>query len=402
MKGDKIGNLDPAKLHYMSLSFFEDVEFGRARLAVECTDFWLDQKLSMPGCTFKADAPQLSPAEIEKVPGALVATGSVDRLKLEVCARDGARIVIKPDEDRYWKAQGGTIAEEYQALKEDHEKNFEKLLGNIMQSQATPGAPAVTPGGDQADEAPADSSVVELESISKLKEIDIIEEEHPSEVPDVNIIRCKSGKVYLFAKKDKSLTKYCQLGGFGTGGYVSASDSGPAVAWNVTSDKSVVQIDDSTIRPDATSITCMSLYKLLVTLEKTKRISEHKVSYLDVKRKDQTDEELDGFTVTVRNAQKFKPMKNPNGRDEKASSKNMFNRCIETVEKSPYLLVAFRFRFERVGGTLKVQKPYIVTASALQLTKERPVQVGQHCWDVGQPDSKYKWRCQLMIEQKRS
>ena len=375
MKGDKVGNLDPSKLHYMSLSFIDETDFGKARLAVELTDYWLDSKFDMPGCAFKPEAPRLTAAEMEKVPGAAIATGNVDRLKLEVCAREGARIVIKSDEDRFWKAQGGTITEEYMALKQDHEQHYEKLLQNVIQPR-TGAAQTSAEGSPEAvpiEDGQPESSLIEIESYDKLKETETIAEEVGSEVPEVTLIRTESGKLFLFSKKDRSLTKHLQLGGFGTGGYVSTVD-GPCVQWNVTSDKSMIQVDDSTLRSDATSVTVMSLYKFLVTLEKTKRITDHKISYVDVKRKDESEEELDGFNVTVRNPQSFKPMKNPSGKEEKASGKNFFSRCIDNLKTSPALLVCFRFRFEKIGGTAKVQKPYVVTSRAITLTKDKPLQ----------------------------
>lgn len=55
-------------------------------------------------------------------------------------------------------------------------------------------------------------------------------------------------------------------------------------------DKSLVQVDDSTMWQDATSISCMSLYKLLVTLEKVKKNTDHKLSLVEVKRKEESEE----------------------------------------------------------------------------------------------------------------
>ena len=95
---------------------------------------------------------------------------------------------------------------------------------------------------------------------------------------------------------------------------------------------------------------------------------------MDVKRKEESEEELDGFEVTVRSPQIFKPMKNPSGKEEKASGKNVFSRCMDSLESSPALVVCFRFRFEKIGGTLKVQKPYVVLSRAIQLTKDKPLQ----------------------------
>ena len=146
--------------------------------------------------------------------------------------------------------------------------------------------------------------------------------------------------------------------------------------WNVDSDRSLVQIDDSTIRQDASSISTMSLYKLLITLEKTKRITEHRLSYIEVKRKQETEEDLDGFNGVVRSQQKFKMLRNPSGREEKPSGKNIFGRCVEAVEASPFVLVVFRWRFEKGRSQSQGAEGRMwLTKTALQLTKDKPLEV---------------------------
>lgn len=148
---------------------------------------------------------------------------------------------------------------------------------------------------------------VQLESLAKLENV---QENVSSEVPDIQIYRTEN-KIFLVAKKDKNCPKNTQIGGFGTGAYVSTSDESSGVKWNVDSDKVLVQIDDSTIRSDASSISTMTLYKLLIVLEKTKRSTEHKLSYIDVARKSQTEHELDSFEVKVRTHMKYKLVRNP-------------------------------------------------------------------------------------------
>ena len=379
-KNEKIGSLEPGKLHYLSVSFIDDVEFGKARLLCELTDHWLDKTIQVPGFKFKAEAPKITEAEIAKIPGAAAAVSSVDKIKFEVCVRDGARVIIKPDEDRYWSAQKGALSEEYASLKEDHVKTYEKLLSNIMPGFS--GTGASLNGAPGEDDPPGVNETVDpnaseplvYESVEKLKENESVAEEVASEIPEVTIYRCESGRIFIMAKKDKSLPKHCQLGGFGTGTYVSADDTAEGVAWNVTSDKALVQVDDSTIRQDATSVTTMSLYRLLVTLEKTKRVTEHKLSHLEVSRKQESEDELDGFLVTVRSQQKYKPIPNATGRQEKPSGKNVFSRCIASVESSCWLRVAFRWRYEKVGGCCKVQKPYVILERATSLEKNQPLQ----------------------------
>ena len=51
--------------------------------------------------------------------------------------------------------------------------------------------------------------------------------------------------------------------------------------------------------------------------------------------------------------------------------KNVFSRAIESVEGSSFLLVTFRWCYERVGRNLKVQKPCVVLGKSLVMEKQK-------------------------------
>ena len=183
----------------------------------------------MPGYEFKQDPPKLSETE---VPGVSAAT-SIDKLKLEVCCRDGSRIILKSDEERYWASQGGTIGEEFAALKADHTQHSEKLLAHM-----TPGGTGGNAVRMTRTSAGTNSASEKMKVFENLTSSKHLVEEVQSEVPDVLVHRAESGKLYLSATKNKSLPKHCQIGGFATDTYCSADDSAPGVKWNVLSDKS--------------------------------------------------------------------------------------------------------------------------------------------------------------------
>ena len=112
------------RLHYLSLHFLDSPEFGAARILRELSEAWLDGKVDFPGAKFEKDPQTLSDQEPEQIPGAKVATGAVDALKLEVLVRDGAKVVIKPDEARFWQVQSDGIASDFEALEKNHRTNF--------------------------------------------------------------------------------------------------------------------------------------------------------------------------------------------------------------------------------------------------------------------------------------
>ena len=154
--------------------------------------------------------------------------------------------------------------------------------------------------------------------------------------------------------------------------YVACSDSSEAgveLKWD-EGDKSMLQIDHSSIVPDQNHVECMSLYRLLVHLETTKKLATHKVSYTDVKRvTDHNSTKPDSFEVTIKDRHQYQPLSEAG----KANTMNFFfSQSIAQVRDSKHLACIFRWRFERVHGCLKVQKPYVLNCVALDLKAKQP------------------------------
>lgn len=111
---------------------------------------------------------------------------------------------------------------------------------------------------------------------------------------------------------------------------------------------------------------------MLVLLEKIKKVSDHKVSYTQVKRAELGAGQSDSFQVTITERQMFKCMTE----EGKANTcKSFFSGSINALKSSPHLLTTFRWRFERVHACLKVQKPYVILSAALECKAGQPVHV---------------------------
>ena len=137
-------------------------------------------------------------------------------------------------------------------------------------------------------------------------------------------------------------------------------------------DRTLVQLDHSSISPESSQVEVMTLYRMLVLLEKIKKVSDHKLSYTQVKRGDLGAGQTDSFNVTITERQVFKCLTE----EGKANTcKSFFSASINALKSSPCLLTTFRWRFERVHGCLKVQKPYVILSSALECKAGQPVHV---------------------------
>ena len=116
----------------------------------------------------------------------------------------------------------------------------------------------------------------------------------------------------------------------------------------------------------------MTLYKLLVHLERVKRLTEYKISYTDCARAVAESGGGDSFRVNLKQPQKYKCL---GSTGEKTSSKSFFGSCMPAVEQSTVIGKVFRFRFERVSGCIKLQKPYCLILKGITLKPDQPVQV---------------------------
>ena len=136
------GSFTCDNLRYLSVSWIGKDSFGHSRLQREVLSAWLQKKLAY-GTDYSEAAPHLTSEEIKSIPGAEAFFQGLDTLKWEVLQRENSRMIIKPDEHRYWAAQTGEIADNYNKLRVEHER----LLAMM------PGVGAASSDTSTADEA---------------------------------------------------------------------------------------------------------------------------------------------------------------------------------------------------------------------------------------------------------
>ena len=152
--------------------------------------------------------------------------------------------------------------------------------------------------------------------------------------------------------------------------------------FNITSDSTVLQLDLATFRADGSGISTLSLYKMLVMAELEKSLTNTSVSWLKVERKTNIEAGMDGFDISVKTGMKFCRVKDPK-ENEKVTCKNICGIYINAVKGSKAVGKCFRFRFERVGGTFKVQRPYVMSTAGISLEKGKPLKISASAQDRG-------------------
>ena len=97
-----------------------------------------------------------------------------------------------------------------------------------------------------------------------------------------------------------------------------------------------------------------------------------RVSYMTVERlaDDTLEAGMDAFSLTITQDMKFKCVMG-----DKITCKIFCGKNPQSVKASQIIGTAFRFRFERVGMSLKAQKPYVICHSALTLQKGKPLKL---------------------------
>lgn len=139
-------------------------------------------------------------------------------------------------------------------------------------------------------------------------------------------------------------------------------------------DRTLIQVDHSSITPDNTNVEVMTCYRFLTHLERVKRITAYKLSYSDCERKPSGAEGGDGFTLKVKDPHKYRLMSESSS--SSSTCKSFFATCsLEELKKSEMIQKVFRWRFERTWQCCKVAKPYVISSKAIQLKAKEPTQI---------------------------
>ena len=202
-----------------------------------------------------------------------------------------------------------------------------------------------------------------------------------SEIPGIDLIMTEGGEMWLVSDRSKQIAKHTQLGGYGTGSYVGVVDPEEGILLELRhGDKSLCQLDEGSLHPDrSTAISVMTMYKMLTMAERERGTTQFKVSYLSVARKSDSDVQTgtDELTIQVTNPVKFKSVADPRG--GAMTCKNFFGKhmaktkALSETEKT--ISTIFRFRYEPVGQSFKLQRPYVITLRAISLEPNKPVKL---------------------------
>ena len=146
---------------------------------------------------------------------------SIDKLPLQVCVRKGNQICIHPDQIKQWNNSGLEIADAFAELKKNHDAKYMNMLASLISEPdaVVAAAPTAEEGAISAgkEDDPVDLGDDSFESIEKLQEVDPVLHRCVSEIQGIELLKCKSGKVFLLSDKSRVLAKHSLLGGYGTG-----------------------------------------------------------------------------------------------------------------------------------------------------------------------------------------
>ena len=286
----------------------------------------------------------------------------------------------------------------------------EKMLQNVLQSGPTLAVEAAQAEtgveGGQAEQPESEPSFTTYESIDKMQE-DILNR-CTSEVAGVEIIKGKNGGLYLLSEKKRILPRHTLIGvatepesamvaecfwmflviscyffEFNTPKFhhswpryvpwdpnMDDAEKGKHVNlhWD-QGDRTIMQVDMSSLQPESTAYETMTAYKYFLLLEKHKRVTTYDVSYSTCVRKP-GGSGPDGFELGPKDPHCYKTQVDLT---KTLTCKTIFWDSAFKIEQSKGLISVFRFRFDRVHAVTKVQKPYVFTAVALQLEAGQPI-----------------------------
>ncbi|CAE7238938.1 unnamed protein product [Symbiodinium sp. CCMP2592] len=328
---------------------------------------------------------EVGAAELDRIPGSAILK-SPDALRLEVTVRDGTIIDIHPDHKKKWSQTA--YAGEFERLAKQHAEGVKDLLKPCLErtaaqepAQASTANDTEDTGGAAASAAGENLALKAYESFEALNGEDEIKDRVNSEVTGVEILKSKD-KLYLMSEKARVLGKHTILGGFGTGKlfelkrkFVPCTEQcdGVDVKW-ANGDKTLVQAEMASISPQSGANVCevMTLYRYLTLLERSKKISKYELSYSKCTRSAASGSSgpSDAFNIEISEPHKFRVLPNL---EQKMTCKSFFHNMIKQVEESDAICPIFRWRFERIHGVSKIQKPYVALTGALKLEPGKPV-----------------------------
>jgi hypothetical protein len=221
----------------------------------------------------------------------------------------------------------------------------------------------------------SEAEIDELNSTAELEAKDPIVSRTVSEENDVEILGTKAGAVYLLSKKGRNVPRNTAFGSTGTGKYVTVDNPEDGYHVSLTSDSDVILVEMAGLNAADSTIQAMTIYKYIVLLERTKKISKYQFSFFTASREAKNNQ--DGFKITSTKDMKFITVALKDG-SEKFNAKSFFkttSKYCESLKNSKFLATRFRYKFERVQGINKINKPVICSKVPIALQAGKPFKV---------------------------
>ncbi len=191
-------------------------------------------------------------------------------------------------------------------------------------------------------------------------------------VPFTKIAITKDGQRFLYSEKgDQVIPRKTHLGSAGGGTFVDSVEGLTGMQY-ILHDKDATLVELETSADEGGSTTSFivdTFYNIIRKLER-----EGYAQILDKVEKTTCEREIvdgkDCIKISYPTSSMFKFINDPKA--NKASAKWIFTHCPSTLP-SDALGIAWRYRVERVGKSLKLMKPYVVTKMALTLKENKPI-----------------------------
>jgi len=118
-------------------------------------------------------------------------------------------------------------------LKKDHTAKYQNLLKQVLQSgtlvedQPTPPTGEGGGGGGEGEGSTAEQQLKSFGSVAELETADgPFIARCASEITGIEVIKGKSGQIYLLSDRARIISKHSLVGGFGTGKFLASSLQG--------------------------------------------------------------------------------------------------------------------------------------------------------------------------------
>jgi hypothetical protein len=264
------------------------------------------------------------------------------------------------------------------------QKRHVDFFQNLVEIKKSTDSPPGEDGADATGDSPSEGGK-EWASLAALAQEKKLVYDGPTDIPNVSCQITDDGIHLLTNQTDEDilLPKRAHLGGFGMGLHENVKDDAvDAIPYEFDSDRVVVQFDNASLSEKA-GFDTLTFYQMMKRVECAGCVIKA-VGHLKVERAvDACKQGSDRFTIQKVNDNKYKLLEEEPGdektkkrkREVKYTAKSCFRLRYRQLLENPKLLVCYRFRWEKIGGNIKPQKPYVLLAEATQLKPGRPTEI---------------------------